>query len=60
MKYINLKLETINILGIHFLHNKLIAREKNFLKAILNIQGFLKLWRMRQLTIEGRILIFKT
>ena len=33
---------------------------KAFLKAISNIQGVLKLWRMRQLTIEGRIVIFKT
>ena len=49
MKYINLKIYTIKILGIHFLYNELTAREKNFLKAILNIQGVFKLWRMRQL-----------
>ena len=59
MNYINLKIDTIKILGIHFSYNELIAREKIFLKAISNIQGVLKLWRMRQLTIEGRIVIFK-
>ena len=60
MKYINLKVDTIKTLGKHFSYNELIAREKNFLKAISNIQGVLKLWRMTQLIIEGRIVIFKT
>lgn len=60
MKYINLKVDSIKILGIHFSYNELIAREKNFLRAISNIQGVLKLWRMRHLTTEGRIVIFKT
>ena len=57
---INLKLETINILGIHFSYNEFVAREKFFLKAIFNIQGVYKLWRMISLTIEERIVIFKT
>ena len=35
-------------------------QEKKKLKAISNIQGVLKLWRMRQPTIEGRIVILKT
>ena len=59
-KHINLKIDTIKILGIHFSYNKLIAVEKKFLTAISNIQGVLKLWIMKQLTIEGRIRIFKT
>ena len=59
MKYIDLKIDTIKILETHFLYSELIAREKK-LKAISNIQGVLKLWRMRQPTIEGRIVIFKT
>ena len=49
----------MKILGIHFVYNELIAIEKNFLTAISNIQGVLKLWIMKQLTIEGRIVIFK-
>ena len=50
----------MKILGIHFVYNELIAIEKKFLTAISNIQGVLKLWIMKQLTIEGRIVIFKT
>ena len=60
MKYINLRIDTIKILGIHFSYNELIAREKKNLKDISNIQRVLKLWRMRQPTIEERIVIFKT
>ena len=30
MKHINLKIDTIKILGIHFSYNELIAIEKNF------------------------------
>ena len=59
MKYIDLKIDTIKILETHFSYSELIAREKK-LKVLSNIQGVLKLWRMRQLTIEGRIVIFKT
>ena len=32
MKYINLKIDTIKILGIHFSYNELITREKKMLK----------------------------
>ena len=42
------------------MYNELIAIEKKILTAISNIQGVLKLWIMKQLTIEGRIVIFKS
>ena len=60
MKHINLKVDTINILGIHFSYNESIAKEKKNLTAISNIKGVLKLFIMKKLTIEGRIVIFKT
>ena len=41
MRYINLKINTIKILGIHFSYNELIARDIE--KAILNIQGVSKI-----------------
>ena len=34
--------------------------ERNFLNAISNIQSVLKIWRMRNLTLEGKIVAFKT
>ena len=61
MKHINLKIDTINILGIYFSYNELIAiQKKKKNNGYMNIQGALKLWIMKKLTIEGRIVIFKT
>ena len=42
-----------------FLQHKL-EQEKNFLNHIVKIQNILKLWKLRNLTIEGRIVVFKS
>ena len=34
--------------------------QKNFLTAISNIQSVLKIWRMRNLILEGKIIVFET
>ena len=34
--------------------------QKNYCQAITNIHGILKLWKMRNLSIEGKIVVFKT
>ena len=34
--------------------------QKNFLTAISSIQSVLKIWRMRNLTLEGKIIVFET
>ena len=59
MKCIDLRNETIKILGISFPYNQKIKDEKNFCNTISNIQGVLNLWRMRNLTLEGRTVVFK-
>ena len=33
--------------------------QKNYCEAIISIHGILKLWRMRNLSIEGKIVVFK-
>ena len=60
MKYIDLRNETIKILGVYFSYNQEIKDDKNFYNIIANIQGALNLWRIRNLTLEGRIVLFKT
>ena len=60
MKCVNLKNNTIKILGIHFSYNKSLENDENYRRYIIKIEKLLKLWRMRQLKIEGKILIFKT
>ena len=60
MERVNLKNSTIKILGIHFLYSKRLENDENSKRYIIKFETLLKLWRMRQLTIEGKILIFKT
>lgn len=57
MECVNLKTNTINILGIHFLYNKRLENNDNYQKHILKIKKLFKLWRMQKLTIKGKILI---
>ena len=60
IKCVNLKVNTIKILRIHFSYINKLNMEKNFLTAISNIQNVLKIWCMRSLTLEDKIIIFKT
>ena len=59
-KYVNLKVNTIKILRIHFSYNNKLNMEKNFLTAISKIRNVRKIWRTRNLTLEGKIIVFKT
>ena len=60
MNCIDLTEDAIKILGIYFSYNKKLELEKNFLNHIAKIQNILKLWKLRNLTIEGRIVVFKS
>ena len=60
MQTVDLTKGTIKILGIHFSYNMNLMNQKNYCKAINSIYGILKLWRMRYLSIEGKIVVFKT
>ena len=56
---IDLAQEMIKILGLHFSYNKKLGEEKNFVSHIKSIENLLKIWKMRTLSIEGKINIFK-
>ena len=60
MKCVNLINETVKILGVHFSYNKNLEQDENFREHIVKIENILKLWCMRQLTLEGRITVFKS
>ena len=49
--------DVIKILGVYFSFNKKLEQEKNLLNRIVKI---VKLWKLRNLTIEGRIVVFKS
>ena len=60
MKRVDLCKNTIIITGAHLSYNKTKQDEKNFLETISKIQNVLKIWRMQSLTLEGKIIVFKT
>ena len=59
MECVNLESNAIKILGIHFSYNRRLENDKNYRRYIIKIEKLLRLWRMRQLIIEGKIFIFK-
>ena len=60
MECIDLTKNSVKILGIHFSYNKKIENEENFIKLIKKIENVLKIWRIRNLTVQDKITIFKT
>ena len=56
IKCIDLTKEAIKILGVFFSYDKNLQLEYNFRKTIL----ILKMWRLRNLILEGKIINFKT
>ena len=60
MKYVNLKENMTKILRIHYFYNKVIENKDNFRKDVTKIESILNLWRLRNLTLEGIITVFKT
>ena len=60
MNCIDLTKETIKILGIHFSYNSQVQNEQNYLNTVLKIEKVLKLWRMRNLSLAGKITFFKS
>ena len=59
-KSINLTTNTINILGVHFSYNSTLKVQSNFLDTVKGIQKVLRFWKRRILSLEGKIIIFKT
>ena len=60
MKCIGLCKDTIRITGVHFSYSKPKQDVKNLLEIIKKIQNVLRVWRMQSLTLEGKIIVFKT
>ena len=59
MECIDLTKKSVKILGIHFPYKK-IEDEENSVKHIRKIEDVLKIWRISNLTVQGKITIFKT
>ena len=60
MRCIDHNINTLNILGTHFSYNKKLKEEKIVHKIVTDMQRVLKIWKMRKLTLEAKIVIFRT
>ena len=59
MECVDLTKYCLKILGVHFSCNKILQNEKNFITHVKNIEKILRISRMRNLTLQGKITIFK-
>ena len=60
LKSLDLTNESIKILGVHISYNAKLQDDINFCMTVKNICNVIKLWRMRHLSLEGKITIFKS
>ena len=60
MRCVNLHEDTIEILGIYYSYNKQLENDKNYKKSIAKIENMLKMWRARNLSLEGKITVFRS
>ena len=60
LKSINLTTDTIKVLGVHFSYNSTLKVQNNFPDTVKSIQQALRFWNRRILSLEGKIVIFKT
>ena len=49
----------LKILDMHFSYNKKLKKEKNY-NTVRDIHQVLKIWKMRNLTLKGKIVSFDT
>ena len=60
MMSVDLTTHCVKILGINFSYNKTLMMEKNFVVTVEKIEKLLNVWRQRDLTLEGKIIVFKS
>ena len=60
MRRIDLNIDTLKIFGTQFSYNEKLKEEKDFYKFIRDMERVLKTRKMRNLTLEGKIVSFKT
>ena len=59
-KCINLNSDYIKILGVCFSYNEEIFKEKNYTEVIKKMESVLAIWRWRNLSLSGKIMVFKS
>ena len=60
LKSINLTTDNIKIVGVNFSYNVTLKVQNNFLDTVKSIQQVLCFWNSRMLSLDGKIITFKT
>ena len=60
MRCIDLVSDIVKILGIYYSYKDKIEFQENLKRLIIKTEQILRIWRMRDLSIEGKITVFKT
>ena len=60
LQCIDLNNNILKILDTHFSYNEKLKEEKKIYKTVTDIQRVLKIWKIKNLKLEGKIVIFKT
>ena len=60
LKCIDLNNDCIKILGINYSYNEECARVANYVNTVKKVQNVVQTWKWRNLTLSGKITIFKT
>ena len=60
MRCIDLVTNIVKISVIYYSYNDKLEIQENFKRHIIKIEKFLRIWGMRDLSIAGRITVFKT
>ena len=50
----------VKILGIYYYYNEKLKIQENFKRHIIKMKKVLQIWRVRDLSITGKITVFKT
>ena len=59
MRCIDLVSNIVKILGIYYSYNDKLEIQENFKRDIIQINNFLQIWRMRDVSIAGKLLSLK-
>ena len=60
MRCIDLVSNTVKIVGLYYSYNEKLEIQENFKWHMINIEKILQISRMRDLSIAGKITVFKT
>ena len=60
MECIDLMVNAIKIIGVYYSHDENFEKQKNFINLVLKIEKLIRLRRMWNLSITGKITVLKT